>query len=107
MRRIILHLVLLLLLAASQEGALVHEIGHFAVAEAPQAATRHEQGKTPAHEKTCRLCVAFAQVGGAGPTTTHALPLHLLCFHFGVVSGTSVSATDRVEPRNRDPPAYA
>ncbi len=104
MRRVILHLVLLLLLAVSQEGALVHEIGHYAAAEAE---TRHEQGKVPAHEKTCRLCVAFAQVGGAGPTTTHALLLQPLRFHFGVLSETSAATADCVEPRNRDPPAYA
>ena len=103
MRRALLHLLLLAMLALSQEGALVHEIGHRLVAGSTRS---HDQGKVP-EEKVCRLCVAYAQLGGAVLATPQAMLLLALAFHHGLTVAPPAILAERIAPRSRGPPASA
>ena len=59
-------LIAVLCLLGVQQGAAFHALSHLADGNAtgPQ--------KHLPHSKTCDKCVVYAEVSGAGPTTTHA-----------------------------------
>lgn len=100
LRRLCRTLLLPLLLLLAQQGALLHELSHYA---APT--TQAEGGKKRA-TGPCELCMAFAQVQSAtGPA---AVPLPLLAgLGFQRVERAPVAArtTTPLTPRNRGPPS--
>ena len=104
MRRLLLHAMLLFLLAFSQQGALVHQIGHYAHSGHGTADTRQP---VPGQEKTCHLCLAYAQVGSAAPSSGPVLLLQALAYHHGAAAATASCPADRVAYRNRGPPETA
>lgn len=87
-------LIAVLCLLGVQQGATFHALSHLADGSAtgPQ--------KHLPHSKTCDKCVVYAEVSGAGPTTTHAaLPIPA---QFMVTA----SAAQRIFP-SRTLPAYS
>lgn len=60
---------LVVLLIAGQQGAVVHELGHFASRRTPDVSTASAQ----ALEAACALCPSFAHA--ATPAFTHSLLL--------------------------------
>ena len=65
-------LTLVLLLRAAQQGALVHELGHFSA----DHATAVRVGSGSVSDGTCALCPSFAQA--ASPTFSHSFHIPLL-----------------------------
>ena len=99
MRRIFLSALLLVVMLLSQQGAVLHEIGHL-TDEASQQSQHHH----PAGEKFCVTCLAFAAIGGAA---AQGLPtLALLDARFAVPKAEVVRVVAAEPPshRSRGPP---
>jgi hypothetical protein len=92
---------LMLFLISGQQGAVVHELGHFEGAHTP------ELSKAPADslDPTCALCPSFAQA--ASPALSHSFVLPLLVRAYierwdeVPIRGASAAAP---APRSRGPP---
>ena len=102
MRKLLLTLVLPLLLLLSQQGAVVHELGHLA-----DAVSREGGPASPSHQAgdlQCQACLAFAHL--AGVATALAVPAALPSFRFAKPVGESpaVIAADAPRARSRGPP---
>ncbi len=97
-------LTLVLLLLAAQQGALVHELGHFSA----DHATAVRVGSGSVSDGTCALCPSFAQA--ASPTFSHSFHIPLL-----VRSETERSSKPQIAvvdvavptPRSRGPPSLS
>ena len=97
-------LSLLLLLLTAQQGAMNHELSHFAPAD--QAAPRFETGG--AADAPCALCAVFAQV--VTPTFGHSFNIPLLVRTTSqVVAEPRFAALDAAvpRPRSRGPPVLS
>ncbi|HKT73984.1 MAG TPA: hypothetical protein VJQ47_13925 [Steroidobacteraceae bacterium] len=103
MRKIWTLLALSFVLLLSQQGAVLHEIGHL-VRIGSEGLTAHTQPDSLA-EKTCQLCPAFSQLthpAGSSPVVT-----------FDELAGVAVSSdclrsstpADAPTARSRGPPA--
>jgi hypothetical protein len=103
-RKPFLSLLLPILLLLAQQGAVLHELGHFA-ADVEQAQSR---GKQPGPQQPpgapCEKCVVFAHLLGAVAPSIPAIVVPQLTFVlFGRVVEAQRSA-DSPSARNRGPP---
>ena len=92
---------LMLFLISGQQGAVVHELGHFAGAHTPDSAQAAEDSLDPA----CALCPSFAQA--ASPAFSHSFVLPLLVRAYTerrVEAPTRAATSAAPAPRSRGPP---
>jgi len=95
-------LVLPLLLLFAQQGALLHELSHYAGNE-PQGAAHKQSPRGEA----CDLCLAFAQVDAAVAPHDAAPPLlGDLSFERATAPRLVARAADLPSLRNRGPPRF-
>jgi hypothetical protein len=102
MRHIAKTLSLLLLLLLAQQGAVVHELGHFSRVNTAGL----QADSSGAAEKPCALCNVFAQV--VTPAFSHSFDLALLLRADADLRSTlQYSAPDAAVPRarSRGPPS--
>jgi hypothetical protein len=95
---------LMLFLVSGQQGAVVHELGHFAQAHTPDSAQAPDASLDP----TCALCPSFAQAGS--PAFSHAFVLPLLVRAYierGVEAPIRVATAAAPAPRSRGPPSVS
>ena len=103
MRKLLLTFVLPLVLLFSQQGAVVHELGHLtdavARATAGEGASGHQAG-----DLQCEACLAFAHL--AGVAAAHVAHPALLSFSFAVPANEApvFIAADAPSARSRGPP---
>jgi hypothetical protein len=71
LQRLAAVLGLMLFLIAGQQGAVFHELGHFAGAHAPAVSDAPGEPLDPA----CSLCPSFAQAASPGLSHSFVLPL--------------------------------
>ena len=102
MQRIWASLLLALCLVSSQQGALLHELGHYAHrADTLQGAEADTHGPGMG----CDLCLAFEHIAGA---VAGAIVLPALLSteeHWGLTERFALRAADSPQARARDPPA--
>lgn len=92
---------LTLLLISGQQGAVVHELGHFAGAHTPGLSRVTGNSLEPA----CALCPSFAQAATPAITHSFVLPLVLRASFEGRDETPIVAVTVAVAaPRSRGPP---
>lgn len=92
---------LMLFLISGQQGAVVHELGHFAGAHSPDRAQAADEALDPA----CALCPSFAQA--ASPAFSHSFVLPALvraCPERGVAAPIGAATVAIPAPRSRGPP---
>lgn len=94
-------LLLALCLVSSQQGALLHELGHFA----PQAGAR-QGAASESHDPgvTCDVCFAFEHIAGAVATAFVILALASTEEHWSVSQRFVPRAVDAPRARARGPP---
>ena len=101
-RSLIRSLLLPLLLLLAQQGALLHELSHYAT---PQTQEEGGDKKQPSHAEACSLCLAFAQVEFAAPTHVPMAPLLAqLSFELTPADPVYVGTTPLPAERSRGPP---
>jgi len=92
---------LMLFLISGQQGAVVHELGHFAAAHTPEGSKASDDAVDPA----CALCPSFAQA--ASPAVSHSFVLPSLVRAYidreveAPIGATTAAAP---APRSRGPP---
>ena len=104
MRHVCRALTLMLLLLAAQQGAVMHELGHFSAA---QSAAVHV-GSGGVSDGACALCPAFAQA--ASPAVSHSFHIPLLVRTAAERSfepQIGVIDTAVPTPRSRGPPSLS
>jgi hypothetical protein len=92
---------LMLFLISGQQGAVVHELGHFAGAHTPDWSKAADDSLDPA----CALCPSFAQA--ASPAFSHSFVLPLLVRAYterGVEAPIGEATAAAPAPRSRGPP---
>jgi hypothetical protein len=104
MRKLLLSLLLPVVFLLSQQGAVMHEIGHLVEATSAGANGPGSHGH-PAGDLQCEACLAFAHLAGA--VTAHVVPPALLSFSFQVPANEAPAfiAADAPAARSRGPPA--
>lgn len=99
-RKLCRTLLLPFLLLLAQQGALLHELGHY---DAP--ATQGQNKKQSVRGEACELCLGFAQVDSAAAPGIVPSPLRAdLSFHLTPMSAAYVGGTLLLSQRNRGPP---
>jgi len=94
-------LMLPLLLLVAQQGAVLHELSHYAAAE------RHDGQKQSPRGDACDLCLAFAQVGSAAaPQPPAALLLAGRSHRLAPALPVYAQATHVPAERSRGPPLF-
>ena len=103
MRKLLLSLLLPFVLLLSQQGAIVHEIGHLAEFGAGAANGPRSTGHGPG-DLQCEACLAFAHL--AGVATVNVVPPALLSFGFEMRDNEARAsiAADAPAARSRGPP---
>ena len=113
MRQVLKSLGLLLLLLIAQQGAVVHEIGHFSEISAGEGGS-NDVGSGEAHstaalaDAACALCPAFAQV--VTPAFSHSFHIPVLlraALERGTEERFIAVETAVPKPRSRGPPSQA
>src|ERR1700727_1823194 len=92
---------LMLFLVSGQQGAVIHELGHFAGAHTPDLSKAAGDSVDPA----CALCPSFAQA--ASPTFSHSFvlpPLVRTYIERGIEAHIEAAAAALPAPRSRGPP---
>jgi len=92
---------LMLFLISGQQGAVVHELGHFAAAHAADLSKASDDSL----DSACALCPSFAQA--ASPAFSHSFVLPLLVRAYierRVEAPIGASAAAAPAPRSRGPP---
>lgn len=92
---------LVLFLISGQQGAVAHELGHFAGAHTPDLTKAPDDSLDPA----CALCPSFAQA--SSPAFSHSFVLPLLVradIERGVEAAPRTATAAAPAPRNRGPP---
>jgi hypothetical protein len=92
---------LMLFLISGQQGAVVHELGHFAAAHTPDWSKASADSLDPA----CALCPSFAQA--ASPAFSHSFVQPLLVRAYierGVEAPIGAATAAAPAPRSRGPP---
>lgn len=96
--------LLALLLLVAQQGALFHELSHYATQEAAHDAT-HRHDQQPQSSDPCDTCLAYAHLG-----TTHTFALLVPTLLLGLAYGLSPGLESQPfkaalhSLRNRGPP---
>jgi hypothetical protein len=92
---------LMLLLISGQQGAVAHELGHFAAAHRPDCSKASDDSLDPA----CALCPSFAQAAGAAFSHSFVLPLLVRAYlERGVEAPIGAATAAAPAPRSRGPP---
>jgi len=105
MRRFLLAFLLPFVMLLSQQGAVRHEIAHFAdFASQSHGGSPHDGKGLP--DLQCQACLAFAHLAGVANATV--VPPALLSFghHFAVIEAPAFIAADAPCARSRGPPAF-
>ena len=89
-----------LLLVIAQQGAMLHELSHYARTEAAG------DSKKQSHRgDTCELCLAFAQIGSAAPALAAVAPLLPDLIHeLAPVKPVHLETAELPAERSRGPP---
>jgi hypothetical protein len=94
-------LMLPLLVLVAQQGAVLHELSHYAETET------HDGKKQSPRGDVCDLCLAFAQVGSAATPQSVAVPLLAHLSHqLTPVLPVHAEATELPDERSRGPPLF-
>ena len=103
MRKLLLALVLPIVLLLSQQGAVMHELGHLADAASRAAGGPGQPGHQPG-DLQCEACLAYAHL--AGVAAAKVVPPALLAFSFGIPDSAAPAfiAADAPSARSRGPP---
>jgi hypothetical protein len=101
LRRLSLWLLLSLLLVIAQQGAVAHEISHYA----DDVSQSQQKNKQSPADKFCEKCLAFAQIAGSVNTELPVLPLLLLTYDHTPQAPAAFIAADAPAYRSRDPPS--
>ena len=109
MRKLLLAFLLPFVLLLSQQGAMLHEIGHladFADRTGTSTSGGSGTGTHQAGDLQCQACLAYAHL--AGVATATVLPPALLSFgfHFPVIEAPAFVAADAPAARSRGPPVF-
>jgi len=104
MRKLLLALLLPFVFLLSQQGAVMHELGHLADAASRAAGGGPRQASHQPGDLQCEACLAYAHL--AGVVTANVVPPALLRFGFGVPAGQAPAfiAADAPAARSRGPP---
>ena len=108
MRQVLKSLGLLLLLLIAQQGAVVHEIGHFSEISSSDGGSGEAHSTAALADAACALCPAFAQV--VTPAFSHSFHIPvLLCaaLERGTEERFIAVETAVPKPRSRGPPSQA
>jgi hypothetical protein len=103
MRRFPLILLLPLLLALAQHGALLHELSHLRYSAHAGAAQAHE-GQQLADNSQCAACLAFAQVANPGGTASLSNAAIPAAAPVAAAPSYRIVAAASPIPRSRGPP---
>lgn len=106
-RKYLFSFLLPVLLLLAQQGAVVHELGHFALDQsARRADPRQGQQRSPqqAPGTTCEKCVVFAHLSGAVLPDVPAIDVPLLAFALRGHVTFSRRNADVPAARSRGPP---
>jgi hypothetical protein len=91
---------LMLLLISGQQGAVVHELGHFAGAHTPDLSNAGDS-----LDPACALCPSFAQASSPAFSHSFVLPRLVRAYSERAVEGPIGAATAAAPaPRSRGPP---
>jgi hypothetical protein len=94
-------LMLPLLLIVAQQGAVLHELSHYAATET------HDGKKQSPRGDVCDLCLAFAHVGSAATPPSVVAPLLTHLSHqLTPVLPVYAAATELPAERSRGPPLF-
>jgi hypothetical protein len=108
-RKPFLSLLLPLFLLLAQQGAILHELGHFAPDQGIQVASV-QQGQQPSPQQapgtTCEKCVVFAHLSGAVLPDVPAIDVPLLAFALQGQVAFSRRNADTPAARSRGPPVF-
>jgi len=102
MRRIHIALLLPLLLALSQQGAMLHELGHLHRLSGVPTWTEMDL----AADRICQLCIAFSQVANPASASVPISPSPSAAVQPGSQPDYSIVAADIPTPRSRGPPTH-
>jgi hypothetical protein len=103
MRRIWASLLLALCLVSSQQGALLHELRHYAHrSDTLQSAEADTHGSGMG----CDICLAFEHIAGAVATAVVLPALLSTEERWGLTERVAFRAADAPQARARDPPAH-
>lgn len=95
--------LLALLMLLAQQGALLHELGHY---RQDDGAVRQDPDKRHPGQGLCKLCVAFSLTGAATvPAPFAAVLLAGLAFALFAAAAFAPAAAEPPALRNRGPPA--
>lgn len=101
MRRIWVSLLLAFCLVSSQQGALLHELGHCA----PHADASHRiEADSHGPGMGCDICFAFEHIAGAVATARVVLALASTADHWRLTERFALRASDVPLARARAPP---
>jgi hypothetical protein len=101
MRRLWVSLLLTFCLVCSQQGALLHELGHYA----PHAGASHGvEADSQGPGVGCDVCLAFEHIAGAVATALVLLVLASTAEHWSLTERFALRAGDVPRARARDPP---
>ena len=102
MRRIWVSLLLAFCLVSSQQGALLHELGHYV----PHAGASHgAEADSHGPGMACDVCFAFEHIAGAVATAFVVLALASTAEHWSLTERFALRAGDVPHARARAPPA--
>jgi len=100
--RLFRSLLVPLLLVIAQQGAMLHELSHYA----PTEAVGDSKKQSPRGD-VCELCLAFAQIGSAAPAPSVVAPLLPDLIHeLAPVKPVRLEAAELPAERSRGPPLY-
>jgi hypothetical protein len=117
MRKLLFAILLPVILLLSQQGAVLHEIGHITdfadragtgvgVGARSGAQTGSEPGSHQASDLQCQACLAFAHLAGVATATVVPPALLGFSFHFAVIEAPAFIAADAPAARSRGPPTF-
>jgi hypothetical protein len=111
MRKLLFAFLLPVILLLSQQGAVLHEIGHVTDlagrVDTRAGAPGREGGSHQASDLPCQACLAFAHLAGVATATVVPPALLSFGFHFPVIEAPAFVAADAPAARSRGPPAVA
>jgi hypothetical protein len=105
-RKLFLPFLLPILLLLAQQGAILHELGHFA-SDTQRVQSRNQQpGPLPAPGAPCEKCVVFAHLSGAVAPHVPVFNAPLLVYALVERAIVAQRSTDTPAARSRGPPSF-
>ncbi len=103
-RRLTLSILMPFILLLSQQGALMHELGHWQSITASASSEPVVRALDVDHD-ICLTCLSFAQIGGLAKFEALAVPMvDGLQYHFAAEPVRSVAESSLPVARSRGPP---